>query len=372
MLPLCSATPTCCSTHSQIITKGGLRYINSWSKTFDCRCDIVDKVALDFSHGVSLQEIPYKRQSVISLYSNFVENTAQYGSIDMSKRWSYDHQTTNHSYGTGELRFVDNPDLPAEDKVSKFIDQIADDNNSLLGSTTSQSVLNDNPTLPTENQVMDFTDQIVDKAIALPDSASVIDNIISEPSPISDSLSGSSSISDVYGDANIAISESVVKGKAALTASFDTVNSSVADSLKGAKEALNNVIDKLTSSIDQYGDVAYSKLSGFSGDLKEASGRVGVIAVDALRQTIVIVEDSLTQGGKYFAYAYGSTKEVLPLEIRDVLNLTEEKTAVILKPVGSALQQAYVALEKFEDGLGIDPNDPVVGFVLFLGASAAI
>ncbi|KAG9128870.1 hypothetical protein Leryth_009642 [Lithospermum erythrorhizon] len=386
MLPLCSAT----ATHLQISVKGGLRYINSWSKTLDCRCNIVDRVTIDFSNGTSLKDNPYKSQSVMSWYSSFVENNAQYDSSNM--RWSYEDREANHGYeypssmgdgiysqGAGEFRFVDNSDLPAEDNVTNFSDQIVADNNSLLGSTTSQSVVSDNPFLPTKDQVRDLTDKVVDKTNALPEAASVIDSIKSEAAPVSDSLSmdtGSlsnpSSISDAYADVSKAINESVMKGKTALTASIDNVSSSVADALKGAKDVLNKVIGEVTSSVDQSGDLANSKLSGLSGDLKEASGRVGVLAVDALRHTIVIVEDSLIQGAKYFEYAYGSTKEVLPQEIRDVLNFTEEKTTIILKPVWSALQQAYIVLENFEKGLGIDPNDPVVPFLLFLGASAAI
>lgn len=87
---------------------------------------------------------------------------------------------------------------------------------------------------------------------------------------------------------------------------------------------------------------AGSKLTNFSTDLKEASSKATVAAVDVLRNTIVALEESITNGASFVVYYYGTTKESLPPEIRDALNLYEDRAVKLWRPVGSALQQVLL------------------------------
>ncbi|XP_070006298.1 uncharacterized protein LOC107828060 isoform X2 [Nicotiana tabacum] len=168
-----------------------------------------------------------------------------------------------------------------------------------------------------------------------------------------------------------ALPKSVTRGELASlnldTSSLSDVKSYAMDVFKNGQSYLNNSLDgtssSVTSALRQAVDLVISKLPSKTGEsavtaLKEASGRVGVLAVDALRHIILIVEDSVS---RFVVYAYGSVMEMLPPEIQDVLNVS------LLTP----LRQGYVALEGLERNLGMDPSDPIIPFVLFLGASTS-
>ncbi|XP_075097684.1 uncharacterized protein LOC107803555 isoform X2 [Nicotiana tabacum] len=151
------------------------------------------------------------------------------------------------------------------------------------------------------------------------------------------------------------------------SSSLSDVKSYAMDVFENGQSYLNNSLDgtssSVTSALRQAVDEVISKLTSQTGEsavtaMKEASGRVGVLAVDALRHIILIVEDSVS---RFVVYAYGSVMEMLPPEIQDVLNVS------LLTP----LRQGYVALEGLERNLGMDPSDPIIPFVLFLGASTS-
>ncbi|KAJ8551423.1 hypothetical protein K7X08_021438 [Anisodus acutangulus] len=182
-------------------------------------------------------------------------------------------------------------------------------------------------------EMMGFSNDLANIA---PESAN-LESIDLTPASILELDTSSSSAMDIFNKS--------------ITGSLDGISSSA----RGATQAVDDVISKLTSTVDN------SAGNGVAA-LKEASGRVGVLAVDALRQIILIVEDSVS---RLVVYSYGSVKEILPPQLQDALNVYEEK---LFTPFGTALGQVYVALER---SLGLDPSDPIIPFVLFLGASTS-
>ncbi|KAJ6855750.1 hypothetical protein NC651_040396 [Populus alba x Populus x berolinensis] len=114
------------------------------------------------------------------------------------------------------------------------------------------------------------------------------------------------------------------------------------------------------------------RLTSFSSSFREATQKATGTSVDVLRVAIVAVEESIAKGASFVDYSYRPAKDLLPLEIRDALNLSEERVTEILRPIGATFQQVYIAIEGLEKSLGLDPNDPVVPLVLFLGTSATL
>ncbi|KAJ0034854.1 hypothetical protein Pint_26199 [Pistacia integerrima] len=208
-----------------------------------------------------------------------------------------------------------------------------------------------------------------------PETMSTIELTPENTAPISDSLdidgnpvsNVKSSFDDFLARASETFSSSLNKGENAVKNSLDTITSSITSVKKSASEVVDNALGGVFSSVDQTGDLAGNKLTGFSTNLTEASSKVTVVAIDVLRRTIVMLEDSIVNGASLVVYYYGTTKEMLPPEIRGALNLSEERAIEIVRPFGSAFQQVSIAVEGLERSIGLDPNDPIVPFVLFLG-----
>ncbi|XP_015161992.1 uncharacterized protein [Solanum tuberosum] len=352
-LPVCSAT-ACCSSHSQIPFYGGLRSFSSCWKTYQLKCNVVD-----LSTSFHLNGPSFRGQSPISLYSQFVHNSSLSSSSDSictSCRNVFDGVNCElltsdaRSNSTGNLRFVDSSAVPVG-----------------------------------REEMMDFNDDLVNIANFSPESANLesittVDLTQGNPASILDSLDlDTSSLSnvkssalDVLSQVNKSITGSVENGQSYLNSSLDGISSSVTSAVRGGTQAVDDVISKLTSTVDKTGDSASNGVAAFSTGLKEVSGRVGLLAIDALRHIILIVEDLVSRGATLVVYSYGSVKEVLPMEVQDLLNVSEERTVKLLTPFGTALgQQGYVALEGLERSLGLEPSDPIIPFVLFLGVSTS-
>ncbi|XP_049395612.1 uncharacterized protein LOC125859821 [Solanum stenotomum] len=351
-LPVCSAT-ACCSSHSQIPFYGGLRSFSSCWKTYQLKCNVVD-----LSTSFHLNGPSFRGQTPISLYSLFVHNSSLSSSSDSictSCRNVFDGVNCElltsdaRSNSTGNLRFVDSSAVPVG-----------------------------------REEMMDFNDDLVNMANFSPESANLesittVDLTQGNPASILDSLDlDTSSLSnvkssalDVLSQVNKSITGSVENGQSYLNSSLDGISSSVTSAVRGATQAVDDVISKLTSTVDKTGDSASNGVAAFSTGLKEVSGRVGLLAIDALRHITLIVEDLVSRGATLVVYSYGSVKEVLPMEVQDLLNMSEERAVKLLTPFGTTLGQGYVALEGLERSLGLDPSDPIVPFVLFLGVSTS-
>ncbi|CAK7322474.1 unnamed protein product [Dovyalis caffra] len=188
-----------------------------------------------------------------------------------------------------------------------------------------------------------------------------------------DSLSSAkTSFDDFLGGVRDSINTSVNKGENAVQSSLDTITSSITSIKKSASEAVDSALSKVFSTFDQTGEVTGNGLTNFSTGLKEAAKKATGTSVDVVRGAIFAVEESIAKGASFVVYSYGSAKELLPPEVRGALNLSEERATEILRPIGATFQQAYIAIEGLEKSLGLDPNDPVVPFILFLGTSATL
>ncbi|CAI9757637.1 unnamed protein product [Fraxinus pennsylvanica] len=353
MLPVCSAS-TSCSYHSRFL-HGGLNPFSSYWKTFEDNFNTVDRVVHNFSNG----RLPFKRQPASCFFSNFVENGERSGSMDCINRSvrqsKFDDININFSYPVGVI----DESHPLGPSNLKFVD------------SSSYSTGDD--------QLMDITSKTIEYTDILnPELIIPIDGAPDDPASVSDSVNMNvnslsdlkTSAADIFAELNESIADTINKGENALNNSFNTITSSVTTALGSANEAVDNAINKIISGITKSGVSAGDKLTGLSSDIKQTSGKVGLVALDVLRRSIVVVEDYLGQGITYVGYAYSSAKESFPSELRDALNLSEESVIKVLRPVGTAFQQVSIGLEGFEERLGLDPNDPLIPAVLFLGVSA--
>ncbi|KAL4284883.1 hypothetical protein GQ457_16G028440 [Hibiscus cannabinus] len=354
MLPVCSAAAGC-SSHSQISFHGGLRPFTPFEKDFQFRCNFQDKSAWGVSNGNHLHRMCFKPQATKSLYSNFVESTEQSVSVDLINNYSC-------------------PDAVVDVKC-KISNGWSSSVEAIMSPTDAELKYVENSSVPAaEEKLVDFSNQPVENAndymgLEGPETISTIDTTPDTPTAATSSLNFDN--------------DSLPNAKTGLDDFLAGVNESVNSSLDKGENAVKSLLEKITSSItsvktsaseavDNAQGLADNKLSNLSNDLKEASSKASVLAVDLLRRTIVVLEDSLSNGASSFVYYYASAKERLPPEIKDTLTLYEDKTGKALKPVGDALQQVYIGIEGLERSLGFDPNDPIVPFFLFVGSSATL
>ncbi|CAN4117385.1 unnamed protein product [Withania somnifera] len=326
------------------------------------KCNFVDLFSSFHLNGASFQG-----QSPISFYSEFVHNSSLSSSSDIicsscqnvfdgvnrqlltNQRYHLSVTSDSRSLGTGNLRFLDTSAVPVggEEKIG-FSDDLVNiakvsPESANLESITTRNLTQGNP-------------------------ASIFDSLDLDTSSLSDVKS---SALDIFSKVNKSITGSVENGQSYLNNSLEGINSSVTSAVRDATQSVDDVISKLTSTVDKTGDSAGNGVAAFSTGLKEVSGRVGVLAVDALRHIILIVEDFVSRGAKLVVYSYGSLKEILPAEVQDVVNVSEEHAVKLLTPFRTALGQGYLALEGLERSLGLDPSDPIIPFALFLGASTS-
>ncbi|KAL5574764.1 hypothetical protein UlMin_016463 [Ulmus minor] len=367
MLPVCSATPSC-SSHSQILFHGGFRPFSPFHKEFEAKCIMDDKV-FGLSNGMNLQTELFRTHAAKAFSSDFVKGAEKPVSMDVmnehfcpneldnlkcksSDLWSSSAQNIypNHQMGRVELKYIgDESQISGTENGFVDLAGLNESSNVSLGSVEPDTILSVEVT---------------------PEPSTSGTNSLDVPT---ESLSSvKSSFEEFFAGVNRTFGDSVNKGENALKSSLETISSSVSDIIKSANEAVDGAVGKTFSTFDQTGELAGDRLTNASGNLKETTSKVAVVAVDVLRGTIVAVEDSLTKGTSFVIYSYQSAKELLPPEIRDALNLSEEKATEILSPAKIAFQKVYLAIEGLEQSLGLNPNDPIVPFVLFLGTSATL
>lgn len=368
MLPVCSATSSC-SYHSQISLHGGLHASSPFQKDFEARYIAECRGSLGLSFAMHFQRDSFKAHATKSLYSNFVKSTEQSVSMDFVNRsscsnesdylnckysdmWSSSTATLykKHPLGMVELKYVESSSLLAPDEgLMDFTNQ----------STENASILS-GPVEPESISAADLTPENVTSAS---DSLDID----------SDQLSSvKTSIEDFIDGVSKSFSASVDKGESSVKSSLDAITSSVSSVVNSANEAVDNAVGRMFSTIDQTGQLGGSKMANLSSDFKEATSKGTAIAIDILRRTFVVVEDSLSNGASFVVSSYQSAKDFLPPDVSDALNLSEKRAAEFLGPAKSAFQQVYIAIEGLEENLGLDPNDPIIPFVIFLGTSATL
>ncbi|KAM5548264.1 hypothetical protein ABKV19_002290 [Rosa sericea] len=365
MLPVCSATSSCCSSHSQVLLNGGLHPISSL-KDFEARY-VVDCRGL--SNAMHFQGDSVKAQAMKSLYSNVVKSTEQSVPMDFvngsscsnesdylnckySDMWSSSGGTGDyqHSLGRFELKYVENSSLLTTDEgLEEFTGQSTENAGTLFR--------------PVEPETISATDLTQGNSTSISDTLDTSNDQLSSVKP---------SIEDLIDGVSKSFSASVDKGESAVKSSLDTITSSISSVVERVNAAVDNAVSGISSTVDQTGQLSGTKLTNFSSDFKEATSKGSVIAVDLLRRTIVVVEDSLANGVSFAVNSYQSSKAFLPPDISDALNLSEKRAAEFLGPANAAFQQVYIAIEGLEESIGLDPNDPIIPFVLFLGTSATL
>ncbi|KAL2920813.1 Calcium sensing receptor chloroplastic [Bienertia sinuspersici] len=339
MLPVCSATR--CSSHSQILLNDGLRYVTRSHKDFTVRCLSGDATIPSLSSGVCLQ-----KEAANPLNYDFVG-----GHKSLLNEWHYNTEkmmTDTFFRGQQHLTYV-------EDSAA-FVSQEEQLGDNLVNSA---DVLLE----PSTNEPTSILERVAESNSNVSDSLGIGD----------DSLpSSSTSFEDVLSQTTETIRASFGKGENALNSSVDKITSTITDIIKDGNETIENLTTKVLSSFDEAGELTRSKLSNVPGGLKQSSSKAVVVALDLVRKTIYVVEDSLVKGSKFVYYSYETSKEFLPSDIQNPLKSIEEKASDISRLVGMVFLQVYSTIEGLERNLGLDPSDPIVPFVLFIGTSSTI
>ncbi|KAI4344955.1 hypothetical protein L6164_012129 [Bauhinia variegata] len=329
MLPVCSATPS--YSPCQNLLYGGFQPLYPFRNDLDSRCFAEEGLHLRLQYGNHAM-----RNSFVA------EATSTWSSPTI-----IDGQ---HSLSSGEFRYNEYCNLSAVlEELTDFTEQSAEGSNTLVAPGQPEAILS--------------TDILSEKLNPEPSSINLD----------SDSLASTkASIGDIFSGINESFSASINKGESALQSSLDTTTSLIRSVIENATKSVDNAFGQAFSAADQTGELANKKLTNFSNELNAATNKAPAIAIDLLRRAIIVVESSLSSGVSYVVYLYGLTKEVLPVGIRDAVNVYEEKATEILRPIGSTSQEIYMSVYSLEKSLGLDPNDPIVPFVVVLGSSATL
>ncbi|KAK4794557.1 hypothetical protein SAY86_012551 [Trapa natans] len=367
MLPVCSATTSCSSSHCQIPPNGGVRTLHSPRGDFEMKY-VMDSVFLGSSSGKSFSKFSFKTQ-VTRFSTGDVVNC-----IDRSISNSF-LGPSNELYGKEKmnLKFVQGSEISVQQEgVMNFAEQHTVDvitnipESMESGGITSIDVTPGPSTLTSDPQFMDN----IPATDVTPDSSTLTFDLQFTESSSSSEMK--TSIGDIVSSFSESLNASVENGQNTLSSSLDSVNTSISSIIKSATGALENAKSGLSSTVEQVGESAGVRLTDISRDFRGALSKSSLIGVDVLRRAVVAIEDSFGKGASFVVYSYSSAKEFLPSDIKDTLNVSEAKTAEILQPVGAVTQQVSFAVQELERNLGLDPSDPIVSFVLFLGTASAL
>jgi hypothetical protein len=134
------------------------------------------------------------------------------------------------------------------------------------------------------------------------------------------------------------LGKQVFQAEDALTEAYDKLRLSAYDALGAWRKTVRGAIDGLKASVD----AGKEQAAGGATDVSGAVAGAGVVAVDVLRKVVVAAEDSLGSAATFVATSYGTAKSSLPPDVRDLLSSSEEKVALVSRPIGNALQQVWV------------------------------
>lgn len=273
----------------------------------------------------TINDINPPDESYMACIGDLAASSAEEGSTELLGSLT---ESSGLMPGNGEPGYVSNIDSVSVSNTSlPDSETIASD--ALSGFTSNL----DNVTSLITEKVDTSTASIVpDNTVTLPDSVSVG----------GDSLSGLKLNAE---EITSGVNSSINTAESTITSSIDAVTSSFQGGITKAKDTISHIISQFTLTIDQTEELAGRRLESFWGELKQATGRAGVVSIDVLRRAIVTFGNSLSSGASLVGYTYGSAKELLPPEVRDVLNVSEETALKILVPVGSALEKVWPLLD---------------------------
>nr|CAD1832203.1 unnamed protein product [Ananas comosus var. bracteatus] len=366
MLPVSSAALNCSSSLSP-----GTKAFYSLRKTVEDRSTIEERHFLCMQDGTHMNDLSFRAHSSKSMQSIITDIPNKSGSSDSSIFSPYPNDFDDIVRVFPKEYFNGEPDISCNS--AREVTNLDRPSMALPG---GDDLVN----------IPDFPDQSASAALESAASDSLLttnvgESTLSESSiPISDTVEGTtkgivnvkesvgSSVSQIFES----VDTSINRAQDALKSTYDSLTSSVSDAVKSVTKSVDNVASDLFSSVDISKKQAGGQLAGLSSALKENVYGAGAVAVDVLRRAIISFEESLGKAATFVVYSYGAAKSSLPPNVRDALNLSEDKASQILSPVGDSFQQVYVIIEGFEKNLGLDPNDPIVQFALLLGSSATI
>ncbi|KAF6161960.1 hypothetical protein GIB67_002743 [Kingdonia uniflora] len=333
----------------QISFHAGIRPLFPLSGSMNIRGVFVDRDSLGTPYGFHPQVVSFETKATKFLYSP-VPN--KFEDIEFSFLNEMDNASKN--VGRGSLSYLESSSISLpEDGILNVTDKFTQSTSIL-----SEYAISDNV----------FTvDAITD--VASQNSASVSDSLNVSNDAVANLKIN---IEEVLSRVTNFVDASLDKGDHIVTNIFDSVFSLLTFTSKSISERIDNALSNVLSTVDRTGEVANKGLTDFSADLNEVTRNIDTASIDALRWAIVTVEDYLASGTSFVVYYYGNAKDYLPPEARDALNLNEDSTTKILRPVGSAIKQVYSAIEVLETYLGVDPNDPIVPFLLFVGTTVTL
>ncbi|XP_029121868.1 uncharacterized protein [Elaeis guineensis] len=414
MLPVCSAVPSC--SHSQICLHVGTRAFYPLQKVLEDRHVFEGRGFSWNQDGIRAQDISFRTDASKCVHSLIVEKPDQSGSLDSSifspypngfddivrgfskeciesepEDWYYSTREISGLYPiTEDLKTprLSGPSMLPDDLGNYIADDISSH------SVTAGTMVS--PDIEPPPAVSPSGDALQDLPNSLDQSSNGLSGLVSSgsffvpnatettltdsPAPVSDTFEAANkgildlkeSVNHLVSGITESINTSIGKLEGAAKDSYDAFTLSVSDTVRSVTNSFDSVVSGLFSSVENSKLQTNNELTGYSSALKENAYRAGTSAIDILRQVIITVEDSLANAATFVVYSYGTAKSLLPPDVKDVLDLSEEKTLQILSPVGAAFKQVYIIIENFERNLGLDPNDPILPFILILGSSGVI
>ncbi|KAK1313282.1 hypothetical protein QJS10_CPA06g01475 [Acorus calamus] len=301
--------------HSQISSHVGLGAFSLFRRAADGRCIVEDRVS--FNIGIHDRGISFKSHALKSPISLYVETPDHLGSAECPNITSYPSE------------FDDIVAKPSKDYFYKKSEELT---GLLKEVNASQSELT-------------ITNGVGG------DVSNAESNVFS-----TNSISVSSKLEAANNELS-GLKESFQKFLGEIN---DTVNASINEARDFVNDTYRTATSSLTYTVKSVSETSEKTASNFSSEFKESTFRTAGLAVDILRQSLVAVGGTLTKATDFVIYSYGSAKDMLPPDIREPLNLLEERALAIVRPVGTALHQVYVVIEGLERNLGLDPSDPLV------------
>ncbi|KAH7685095.1 Rhodanese/Cell cycle control phosphatase protein [Dioscorea alata] len=409
MLPVCSAAPSC-SSYYQLSCHVGTRAFYPFQKAIQERNFIEERLFLCIHDGVHGRESSSRLHAARCMNSLVVETPDDHGSYDSSilspynndfddivrtfSKEYFDNDTQNPTNSSSEvIGLCPTSENLSESKFlsSKFSGTIEHNISNNLMDAPPRSSYAELPSTasPGGDELLNLPDSLGQGSTGLSAStssgftfaANSIPSISPEDSlPVSGSLERTNgdfpslrqSFEDFFSGTSESVETSVARLEDTVRKAYDSFTFSISDAVESVKNSFDNAINGLFSTAYNTKEQAGSNLTGLSSELGENVYKASAFSIDVLRRTIFTVEDSLTNVSRYIVYFYGSAKSSLPPDVRDALNLSEDKITEIFRPFGSAAQQASKIIEEFEKNVGLDPSDPVVSFVLLLGVSATL
>ncbi|KAH0459208.1 hypothetical protein IEQ34_012022 [Dendrobium chrysotoxum] len=398
MLPVCSAAPCCSSFHH--MTYVGNRMLYQLRKLGEDRFFIDERQGFYAHDGNRIPDMSFRTKATKFIYSPVVEapdlsafqdpstfppypdsfDDIARGfpneSIDEHENWTCLANEISRSCPlTDDLKYVADSDMPGSYMVNHELEgEYLNGINH--GSTSLEALASQNIDLST------VADAEVDKVAEVPDlfdqNLNGLSNLASDAAP--DTLPGSPvmvadmpevvSKGSLYLKENIGsffsgIEESVDKllnrADDSLTTTLDAWKLSLSDTVNGVTKTYDGIGSSFFSSIDDTKGQASNQLARFSIKLGENISKAGAVVLDILRWIIIGVGDGISNGVTFVLYAYASAKTFLPPDIRNALNMFEDDVTQSLSPIGATFRKV---IEEIERNLGLDPNDPVVPFLL--------